>query len=78
MRPPVRGHQWGDDGAFISRVLVATFETMESQGDAVMKPFLQVRTFSKQESYIINRASNLIPFVRVCCLRMCFELMGCS
>merc|ERR1712003_68353 len=41
MRPPASGPGWGADGRFISRVLVATFETMEAQGDAVMKPFLQ-------------------------------------
>ncbi|KAL1500610.1 hypothetical protein AB1Y20_013262 [Prymnesium parvum] len=41
MRPPATGAAWGADGRFISRVLVATFETMEARGAAVMTPFLQ-------------------------------------
>ncbi|KAL3932218.1 MAG: hypothetical protein SGPRY_000794 [Prymnesium sp.] len=39
MRPPPGAA--GGDGGFISRVLVATFETMERRGDGVMMPFLQ-------------------------------------
>ena len=39
MRPPVKLGAWSD--AFISKVLVATFEVMEQRGDAVMRPFLQ-------------------------------------
>ena len=39
MRPPVTAGAWSD--AFISKVLVATFEVMEARGDAVMRPFLQ-------------------------------------
>jgi len=39
MRPPVSAGQWSD--AFISKVLVATFEVMEERGEAVMRPFLQ-------------------------------------
>jgi len=39
MRPPVRAGEWND--AFISKVLVATFEVMEARGDTVMRPFLQ-------------------------------------
>jgi len=39
MRPPVRKGAWSDD--FVSKVLVATFEVMEKEGEAVMLPFLQ-------------------------------------
>ena len=39
MRPPLKVGAWSD--AFISKVLVATFEVMEERGEAVMRPFLQ-------------------------------------
>ena len=39
MRPPPVAGQWSDD--FISKVLVATFEVMETRGPSVMLPFLQ-------------------------------------
>ena len=37
--PPFKVGAWSD--AFISKVLVATFEVMEERGEAVMRPFLQ-------------------------------------
>jgi len=39
MRPPVKPGAWSED--FISKVLVSTFEVMESRGEEVMLPFLQ-------------------------------------
>ena len=39
MRPPLRVGAWSD--AFISKVLVSTFEVMEERGESVMRPFLQ-------------------------------------
>jgi len=39
MRPPLKVGAWSD--AFISKVLVSTFEVMEARGESVMRPFLQ-------------------------------------
>lgn len=54
MRPPPGPA--GGDGGFISRVLVATFETMERRGDGVMMPFLQVRRLSHYFGLLFRHA----------------------